>query len=79
MSKAKIIFLAPVPKQIVSGRTFPIDVELSGLQIPEDGKSILYLDDGKLLEVRQQHVTVTMDGAGGLSEGQHSLRLFLFN
>jgi hypothetical protein len=79
VSKANIIFHAPTPKQTVSGRTFLIDVEVSGLQIPEDAKGILYLDNGKLLEVRQQHVTVNMDGAGGLTEGQHSLRLVLFN
>lgn len=47
------------------------------MDVPDMGKGVLLLDGGKLMEVRQQHVTISMDGAGGLSEGQHSLRLVL--
>ena len=74
-----IVFHLPTSGQVVTGRTFAIEVEIFGLQIPEEGKGILYLDSGKLLEVRQQHLTVNMDGAGGLSEGPHSLRVELFD
>jgi len=47
------------------------------MDVPDMGKGILLLDGGKLMEVRQQHMSISMDGAGGLSEGQHSLRLVL--
>jgi hypothetical protein len=47
------------------------------MDVPDMGKGILLLDGGKLMEVRQQHITISMDGAGGLSEGQHSLRLVM--
>jgi hypothetical protein len=43
--------------------------------IPEQGKGILYIDDTKLFEVRQQHMTISMDGAGGLREGEHRVRV----
>ena len=36
------------------------------MDVPDMGKGILLLDGGKLMEVRQQHVTISMDGAGGL-------------
>jgi hypothetical protein len=75
----KIKFNSPTSGQVVSGRTFAIDVEVSGIRIPDDAKGILFLDNGKLLEMRHPHLTVNMDGAGGFSEGQHSLRLVLIN
>jgi len=52
-------------------------VQVTGFALPDMGKGILLLDGGKLMEVRQQHVTISMDGLGGLSEGQHSLKLVL--
>ena len=74
-----ITFHSPQPGQTVSGRSFTIEVEVaSSFPVPEEGKGVLFLDGGKLLEVRQQHVTVSMDGAGGLAEGQHTLQLVLF-
>ena len=75
----RIVFNAPTSGQTVSGRTFAIEVEVFGIQLPDEAKGILYLDNGKLLEMRQSHLTVNMDGAGGLAEGLHSLRLVLVN
>lgn len=48
---------------------------MQGLRIPEEGKGILYLDGIKLLEVRQQRISISMDGAGGLAPGPHALRV----
>ncbi|KAJ1489085.1 hypothetical protein T484DRAFT_1886283, partial [Baffinella frigidus] len=74
----EITFHSPQPGQTVLGRSFTIEVEVaSSFHVPEEGKGVLFLDGGKLLEVRQQRVTVSMDGAGGLFEGQHTLRLVL--
>jgi hypothetical protein len=74
-----IEFHSPTPGQSVSGRSFTIEVEVApSFHVPEQGKGILFLDGGKLLEVRQQRVTISMDGAGGLAEGPHKLRLELF-
>ena len=74
---AEIKFLSPSPDQAVSGRSFLIDIEVTGVSVPSDAKGVLLLDEGRLLEVRQQRITITMDGAGGLSEGAHILRLQL--
>eukprot|EP00283_Hemiselmis_rufescens_P024606 CAMPEP_0173463270 /NCGR_PEP_ID=MMETSP1357-20121228/68042_1 /TAXON_ID=77926 /ORGANISM="Hemiselmis rufescens, Strain PCC563" /LENGTH=98 /DNA_ID=CAMNT_0014431075 /DNA_START=38 /DNA_END=331 /DNA_ORIENTATION=+ len=61
----------------VEGRTLTIDFEIQGFAVPDDGKGVLYLDGGRLYEVRQQRLSINMDGAGGLLEGDHTLRVDL--
>eukprot|EP00961_Rhodomonas_salina_P015178 203874-Rhodomonas_salina.1 len=73
-----ISFHEPQPGQTVSGRTFTISVGVSDFAFPSDGKGVLYLDGGKLIEVRQPQLTISMDGLGGLYEGQHTLRLVMY-
>jgi hypothetical protein len=72
-----VVFHSPQLGATVSGRSFVIEVEVKGFDVPDMGKGVLLLDGAKLMEVRQQHVTISMDGLGGLSEGQHSLTLLL--
>lgn len=57
-----ISFHEPQPGQTVSGRTFTISVGVSDFAFPSDGKGVLYLDGGKLIEVRQPQLTISMDG-----------------
>ena len=74
-----VIFHSPKSGATVSGRSFAIELEITGFEVPEKGKCILMLNGAKLMEVRQQHVTISMDGAGGLPEGQNSLKLLFMH
>ena len=76
-ASAGVIFHSPESGATVSGRSFVIEVEVTGFDIPQAGKGVLLLDGSRLMELRQQHVTISMDGLGGLTEGQHSLRVLL--
>ncbi|EKX37238.1 hypothetical protein GUITHDRAFT_145191 [Guillardia theta CCMP2712] len=71
----RVIFHNPQTHQRVSGRSFTIEVEVQGFSLPEEGKGLLLLDGRKLMEIRSSRMTVGMDGAGGLSEGEHILKL----
>eukprot|EP00960_Hanusia_phi_P075258 768395-Hanusia_phi.AAC.4 len=75
--KRRVIFHRPQRNEKVSGRSFSIELEVEGVSLPEQGKGLLLLDGKKLMEIRSSRTTVGMDGAGGLWEGEHTLKLLV--